>query len=87
MRQPQAKKLSELSDELRIAAENVAPIAPIAVAACWKLPIRPRRPAGACSTRNAAAPPHSPPVEKPWNMRQITSRIGAQKPDRWHRTE
>lgn len=27
-----------------------------------------------------AAPPYSPPVEKPWIMRRITSRTGAQKP-------
>ena len=80
MRQPQAKKLSELRVVVRIAAENVAHIAPIAVAACCRLPISPRRPAGACSTRNAAAPPHSPPVEKPCSMRQINSRIGPSRP-------
>ena len=87
MRQPQVKKLSELMDELRTAAENVAPIAPIAVAACWKLPMKPRRPAGACSTRNAAAPPHSPPVEKPLQHAADHQQDRCPKTDGRHRTE
>ena len=57
MRQPQVKKLSELIDELRIAAENVAPIAPIAVAACWKLPIKPRRPRRVLDQEGGGAAP------------------------------
>jgi hypothetical protein len=35
---------------------------------------------GACSTRNAVAPPTSPPAEKPWISLARTIQAGAQKP-------
>ena len=51
--------------------------APNWVENCCQAPVMPRLPGSAYSTRKAAAPPHSPPVEKPCPQRQISSRIGA----------
>ena len=45
-----------------------------------KLPNRPRRPCGACSTDISTAPPHSPPSAKPWTNRSVTSSAGAHAP-------
>jgi hypothetical protein len=45
-----------------------------------KLPHRPRRPSGAFSMPNSAAPPHSPPAAMPCTIRSRTSRIGAAAP-------
>jgi hypothetical protein len=43
-------------------------------------PIRPRRPWGACSTRNTIELVYSPPTESPCAMRSKVSAIGANKP-------
>ena len=45
-----------------------------------KLPRNPRLRLGAYSAMKVAAPPYSPPVEKPWIIRSRTSRIGAHIP-------
>ena len=45
-----------------------------------KLPHNPRRPGGADSMPNSAAPPHSPPAAKPWIRRSSTSSTGAAAP-------
>ena len=42
--------------------------------------VRARRPGGACSTAIRAAPPHSPPADRPCSSRSATSRIGAATP-------
>ncbi len=43
-------------------------------------PYLPRLLSGAYSAMNVAAPPYSPPVEKPWITLSRISRTGAQKP-------
>ena len=45
-----------------------------------KLPRKPRLLSGAYSAMNVAAPPYSPPVEKPCTMRSATSSTIAQAP-------
>lgn len=45
-----------------------------------KAPKNPRRPTGACSTTIVAAPPISPPTNRPCSMRMRISRIGAAAP-------
>ena len=40
----------------------------------------PRFRSGACSTMYVIAPTYSPPVDRPWNTRATTNRIGAQMP-------
>ena len=44
------------------------------------LPQKPRLASGAYSAMNVAAPPYSPPVEKPWMSRSNSSRAGAAMP-------
>ena len=53
---------------------------PIGVPICGKEPKKLRLSGGACSTAMSAAPPHSPPAEKPCTTRRKISRIGAQTP-------
>jgi len=53
---------------------------PASVPNSRKLPQKPRLSSGAYSAMNVAAPPYSPPVEKPWIMRSATSAAGAHKP-------
>ncbi|SHT14689.1 Uncharacterised protein [Mycobacteroides abscessus subsp. abscessus] len=47
---------------------------------CVKLPNRPRRPTGACSTASRAAPPHSAPAASPCRTRSVASAAGASTP-------
>jgi hypothetical protein len=51
----------------------VAPIGP-------QLPIHPRRPGSAPSTRKTADAMYSPPTARPWSSRSPRSRIGAARP-------
>jgi hypothetical protein len=53
---------------------------PAGTPVCGKLPKKPRRFLGACSTAISAAPPHSPPTPRPWAIRSRTSTIGAAIP-------
>ncbi|MDQ0894902.1 hypothetical protein QFZ26_002457 [Agromyces ramosus] len=59
---------------------EVARIMPIGTPIWGNAPKKPRRFVGACSTAMSAAPPHSPPAEKPCRMRSRISRIGAAMP-------
>ncbi len=51
-----------------------------AMVACTQEAYSPRRCGGACSISRAAAPPISPPAEKPCNTRAVSRRIGAPTP-------
>jgi hypothetical protein len=55
-------------------------IMPSGTPICGNDPKKLRLSTGACSTAMSAAPPHSPPAEKPCARRSMTSRIGAQTP-------
>ena len=79
-RQPQSIIASLLSQPFSTAAVRVPAISARPTLNCCTLPMRPRLPGGEYSTRNAAAPPHSPPVEKPCTSRHSSSSIGAQMP-------
>jgi hypothetical protein len=77
MRQPQAS--SAAVDKL---AAKAAPTAepskmPIAAPVAANAPIKPRRPSGACSTRNTIELAYSPPTESPCTTRSKVSPIGA----------
>lgn len=64
-----------------IAATRADPsTVPTKMVVMWKLPNNPLRSRGAHSTRNDAAPPHSPPAAKPWMSRASTSNSGAAIP-------
>ena len=80
MRQPQATNCSGVSSELSTSSVDVARIMPTGTPICGYGPKKPRRSIGACSTAMSAAPPHSPPAEKPCRMRSRISRIGAAMP-------
>jgi|GEM_PF-2969688 len=80
MRQPQAS-----SAAVDMLAANPAPIAepsrmPAQAPHEMNAPIRPRRPCGACSTRNTIELVYSPPTESPCTMRSRVSAIGAAIP-------
>ena len=53
---------------------------PASVPNSRKLPKKPRLRHGAYSAMKVAAPPYSPPVEKPWIIRSSTISTGAQNP-------
>src|SRR6476620_1225953 len=53
---------------------------PIAQLAATNAPIKPRRPSGACSTRNTIELGYSPPTESPCTTRSKVSPIGASTP-------
>jgi hypothetical protein len=53
---------------------------PKPVPVCTSEPKNPRRLGGACSVISVTAPPHSPPMPKPWMKRSTTSRMGAATP-------
>jgi hypothetical protein len=55
-------------------------VKPASVPNSRKLPKKPRFLSGAYSAMKVAAPPYSPPVEKPWIMRSRMSPIGARIP-------
>ena len=80
MRQPQASSaaVDMLAAKAAPTAEpssmpTVAPEAPNA-------PIKPRRPSGACSTRNTIEPVYSPPTDSPCTTRSQVSPTGASTP-------
>ena len=80
MRQPQAS-----SAAVDMLAAKPAPTAepsrmPAQAPHDVSAPIRPRRPSGACSTRNTIELVYSPPTESPCTMRRKTSAIGASSP-------
>ena len=79
-RQPQAAKSSLDMLLLRKNSRPVARIMPTGTPICGYAPNMPRLLMGACSTAIRAAPPHSPPAEKPWMIRRVISRMGAQTP-------
>ena len=80
MRQPQASSVASDIDAAKPAPtadpSRVPPPAPDDASA----PIRPRRPSGACSTRNTIELVYSPPTESPCTMRKNVSAIGASSP-------
>ena len=80
MRQPQARKASLPSTVVSSQTVKVARIMPQGTPICGKAPKNPRLLVGACSTDISAAPPHSPPAEKPCRTRSRISRIGASTP-------
>ena len=53
---------------------------PVVAAQAASAPIKPRRPSGACSTRNTIELVYSPPTESPCTMRSNVSAIGANSP-------
>src|SRR5262245_1732303 len=53
---------------------------PIAPPVAANAPIKPRRPSGACSTRNTIELVYSPPTESPCTTRNKVSPIGASTP-------
>ncbi|VCT92230.1 hypothetical protein MHAS_03957 [Mycolicibacterium hassiacum DSM 44199] len=53
---------------------------PDSVPTSRQLPSMPRRRVGAYSAMKVAAPPYSPPVEKPWIIRSTTISAGAHSP-------
>ena len=55
-------------------------VKPASVPNSRKLPRKPRLRSGAYSAMNVAAPPYSPPVEKPWTTRRMMRPIGAKMP-------
>ena len=80
MRQPQAARASG-----DMAAAKAAPVAdPSRMPPLEEIeasaPIAPRRPGGACSTRNTIEVVPSPPTDRPWIMRNAVSRMGAASP-------
>ena len=79
-RQPQSMKRSMPTAAVRHQSTPVATIMPMGTPICGKAPNSERRCAGACSTAIRAAPPHSPPAEKPCSTRSPTSSTGAQTP-------
>ena len=80
MRQPH----EPMAASERVAARTVESAEPsknpINVENSSQLTVKPRRRSGAYSARNVAAPPYSPPVEKPWRHRSKRSSRGAAKP-------
>ena len=80
MRQPQASSAS-----VDIAAAKPAPTAepnrmPPQAPHETRAPIKPRRPGGACSTRNTIELVYSPPTESPCTMRSRVRANGANSP-------
>src|SRR5712692_3339016 len=84
MRQPQLSTSAAESRVLVSAATPEPSSRPAATLLCWKLPINPRRSAGAHSTMNAVEPPHSPPAEKPCSSRANTMSAAAATPMLWY---
>jgi hypothetical protein len=80
IRQPHDWNCSGVVTVLRTHRTPVARIIPTGTPICGYAPKNPRRPTGACSTDISAAPPHSPPAEKPCRTRRRTSRAGAAMP-------
>ena len=80
MRQPQDRNCSLVVDVDTVRNTRLARISPIGTPTCGYVPKNPRRPGGACSTAMSAAPPHSPPAERPCSRRSTSSRIGAATP-------
>ena len=80
MRQPQVRNCSSDMVERTMNSTPVARIMPSGTPICGAEPNRPRLPWGACSTDSSAAPPHSPPADRPCSSRSATSRIGAHTP-------
>lgn len=80
MRQPQAMKFSAPTRVVMHHSAPVATIMPSGTPICGKAPNSERRSVGACSTAMSAAPPHSPPAEKPCSTRKPTSITGAHSP-------
>ena len=81
-RQPHAANPSLPNTRVTPSRTPVAMIRPIGTPICGKDPKKLRLPIGACSTDMSAAPPHSPPAEKPCRIRSTISRTGAQTPIR-----
>ena len=79
-RQPHSRKASRPSTQFRISSTVVAMIIPIGTPICGNDPKKLRLSTGACSTAISAAPPHSPPAEKPCRILSTISSTGAQKP-------
>ena len=80
MRQPQLPIWSSLSTSEKPSISRAPAENPASVPNSRKLPMNPRRRGGAYSAMNVAAPPYSPPVEKPWIIRRPIISTGAQKP-------
>lgn len=59
---------------------STASVKPARVPNSRKLPQNPRLRSGAYSAMKVAAPPYSPPVEKPWMIRSRNSSAGAAQP-------
>ena len=80
MRQPQASSVASDIEAAKPAPtaepSRMPPLAPHDASA----PITPRRPSGACSTRNIIELVYSPPTESPCTMRSSVSAIGAATP-------
>ena len=79
-RQPQEFMASSPRVVMSPNISSAPPLKPASVPTSRKLPKKPRRRSGAYSAMNVAAPPYSPPVEKPWTIRRRYSRIGAAMP-------
>jgi len=80
MRQPQAATCSLLSEALTSHAEPEPRMKPMVTPAAVELLMRPRVNGDDDSVVYTIEPVNSPPTEKPWIKRMVTSNSGAAKP-------
>ena len=80
MRQPHADACSAPSHALTSHADADPRMNPSVVPAAVELLIRPRHAGEASSVVYTIDPVNSPPSEKPWTTRRVTSRSGAATP-------
>jgi hypothetical protein len=80
MRQPQSVIACSPTIVAVSSTAEAPSVKPARVPNSRKLPKNPRRRSGEYSAMNVAAPPYSPPAEKPWTTRSRMSRAGAQTP-------